>query len=111
MAIVGKGDILEFDAPLQTARIYRVGVIADSGNRIPHLKEFAQTRGLGHNAVNKTHRAFQANDDEAGEIHEGDHFADGRLSANVEQRADDNDGEHRQGRRRARQHRGQGPPG
>ena len=78
LAVVGERHVGEFDQPAHAAGIDRVGAVAHRRHGIEHLEEFAQARRIHQHAVGEADHLFEADDQERGEIHEGDDLADGR---------------------------------
>ena len=110
LMIVRERHILEDHPAFQAAGIDCVRAIANVRDRVPDLEELPQARRLGHHAVHKRHGGFQARDDQACEVHEGDHLADARLAVHMQQRADHDDRKNGQSGGGPRQHCGNGPP-
>src|SRR5262249_12523955 len=90
-AVVRERNVPEFDEATQSAGINRVRFIANGWNRVPYVKEFAQTWRLRDHVVDETNAMLQPRDDKSGKIHKRDHFADGRLAVNRQEGADNDD--------------------
>ena len=102
LAVIGERHVLEFDQPAHAARIDRVGAVAHRRHGVEHLEELAQARRVHEHLVGEADHLLEPDDQQRGEIHEGDDLADGGEALHVEPDAEQEDRQHRDRGGRAR---------
>ena len=110
LAVVGERHVGEFDQAAHAAGIDGVGPVAHRRHGVGDLEEFLQPRRVHEQAVGEAHRLFEPGDQHAGEAREGDDLADRGQAVDVEPDADDEDRQHGERGRGARQHGADRPP-
>ena len=110
LAVIGERDVVEFHKAGEAAGIDGVGPVAHRWHRIEHVEELAQPRGFHEDAVDEAHDLFELLDQHGREGDEHHDFADARLTLAVQDNADHEDRQNRDGGGRTGHHHDQRPP-